>query len=156
VTQRAVEGGKTEVRFADGTRLVVFRNGTEKEARPDGTAVVRFSNGDVKRTVPRPGGGAPAEYYFYSGAGGGTLQVTYPPPPGGGGAACDVFEFASGQVELHWGAGADGAPDGRTGAKEIVYADGTVKVVDARGEGRTTFPDGRTLVEAHGGGEEDA
>lgn len=35
----------------DGGKLVVYRNGTEKETRPDGTVVIRFPNGDVKCTL---------------------------------------------------------------------------------------------------------
>jgi hypothetical protein len=35
----------------DGGKLVVYRNGTEIETRPDGTVVIRFPNGDVKCTL---------------------------------------------------------------------------------------------------------
>lgn len=35
----------------DGGKLVFYRNGTEKETRPDGTCVIRFPNGDVKCTL---------------------------------------------------------------------------------------------------------
>ena len=41
--------GKVERRYSDGTRIVSFRNGTEKELAPDGTSIVRFVNGDVKQ-----------------------------------------------------------------------------------------------------------
>ena len=34
-----------------GGKLTVYRNGTEKETRPDGTCVIRFPNGDVKCTL---------------------------------------------------------------------------------------------------------
>ena len=37
--------------LADGGKLVVYRNGTEKETRPDGTCVIRFPNGDVRCTL---------------------------------------------------------------------------------------------------------
>lgn len=37
--------------LADGEKLVVYRNGTEKETRPDGTCIIRFPNGDVKCTL---------------------------------------------------------------------------------------------------------
>lgn len=37
--------------LVDGGKLVVYRNGTEKETRPDGTCIIRFPNGDVKCTL---------------------------------------------------------------------------------------------------------
>jgi hypothetical protein len=36
--------------LVDGGKLVFYRNGTEKETRPDGTCVIRFPNGDIKCT----------------------------------------------------------------------------------------------------------
>lgn len=117
VSERAWEAnGKVERRYQDGTRLVVFRNGTEKEQRPDGATIVRFSNGDIKRTAAteqRPDDAS--EYYFFNESR--TLHTAY---DAGG---YDVYEFPSGQLELHW--------RGLAGAKEILYPDGTAKVTAA-------------------------
>ncbi len=52
VLERTVGEGKVERRYSDGTRIVTFRNGTEKELAPDGTSIVRFVNGDVKQVPP--------------------------------------------------------------------------------------------------------
>ena len=49
VLERTVGEGKIERRYSDGTRIVSFRNGTEKELAPDGTSIVRFVNGDIKQ-----------------------------------------------------------------------------------------------------------
>jgi hypothetical protein len=123
----AGDSGKVEERFADGSRVVRFRNGTEKEQRPDGVTIVRFNTGDVKRTgvaaVPEPGAPsgtvtATLEAYYYHDAA--TLHTTYALPAGGGGSY-EVFAFPSGQVELH-------RPGG---AKEIIFPDGSVKAVAA-------------------------
>ncbi len=46
--ERQMGDGKVERRYADGRRVVTFRNGTEKELAPDGRTVVRFVNGDIK------------------------------------------------------------------------------------------------------------
>lgn len=116
VSERAWEtNGKVERRYADGTRLVVFRNGTEKEQRPDGATVVRFNNGDIKRSEAASAAAsanAATEYYFFAESR--TLHTAYD------GGSYDVYEFPSGQLELHW----RGVP----GAKEILYPDGTAKV----------------------------
>ena len=115
VQQTEVEGpsGKTEMRFADGSRVVRFRNGTEKEQRPGGISIVRFNNGDIKRSVPRDiseGGGVVDSYYYASA---GTLQTTYP-------HGIDVYEFPNGQIELH---------DSLASLKEILFNDGSVRSV---------------------------
>ena len=115
VQQTEVEGpsGKTEMRFADGSRVVRFRNGTEKEQRPGGVSIVRFNNGDIKRSVPRDvtEGGGVVDSYFYASAG--TLQTTYP-------HGIDVYEFPNGQIELH---------DSIASLKEILFNDGSVRSV---------------------------
>lgn len=124
-------GGKTERRFSDGSRVLLFRNGTEKEDRPDGTSIVRYNNGDVKRTLPSaalqlPPGGKVEAYYFGES---GTLHTSYELA---GGVRYDVFEFPSGQLELHRDVGPGaGAHASAVNAKqrEVLYPDGTVKVM---------------------------
>jgi hypothetical protein len=105
--------GKVEMVFADGSRVTRFRNGTEREQRPDGTSIVRFGNGDVKRSSLRDAaeGGGVVDSYYYSNAG--TLQTTYP-------AGIEVFEFPSGQIELH---------DTLAGFKEILFVGGSTRIV---------------------------
>ena len=101
--ERDLEAGKREQRFADGTRIVTFRNGTEKEERPDGAIIVRFANGDVRRVGP----GGEVETYLYADAR--TLHTAYR-------GSHEVYEFDSGQVECHWA----------NGDREVLFADGTV------------------------------
>ena len=107
VSQVTLDAGKVETRFADGTRLVRFRNGTEKETTvgDEQTMTVRFANGDVKRTAVAGGG---IETYWYADAN--TLQTTYPAVIGmdvgmgadGQSTAYDIYEFVvTGQVERH-------------------------------------------------------
>ena len=96
VSQSILEGGKGASRFADGTRLVRFKNGTERETGAGGAVTVRFANGDVRRSFP-----SGVEVYYYQAAA--TIQTTYP-NGGKGGAGYDVYEFPrTAQVELHWG-----------------------------------------------------
>lgn len=49
--------------LVDGGKLVVYRNGCEKETRPDGTCVIRFPNGDVKCTLGGESGVGIVAYY---------------------------------------------------------------------------------------------
>jgi urease gamma subunit len=108
VSQHALEGGKVESRFADGTRLVRFRNGTEREVSAEGVATTRFANGDVRKSLP-----SGEEVYYYEAAG--TLQHTR--------EGYDVFEFlATGQVELHWG------PAHANRGVEVLFPDGSVRL----------------------------
>lgn len=157
VGERPLEQGRVERRYADGSRVLAFANGTEKERRPDGTLIVRFSNGDVQRTLPPPapsggsagssagtiggaagstGAGGPAlsELYFFAASG--TLQGTF---AGSGGVT--AFAFANGQVEVTHpagtsipGAGGLSVGSGAAGStadaatKEILFPDGSLAV----------------------------
>ncbi|KAJ1462935.1 T-complex protein 10, C-terminal domain-containing protein, partial [Pelagophyceae sp. CCMP2097] len=96
--------GKMERAFEDGGREVLYRNGTRKEVR-GGCSVVRFVNGDVKRTE------VDAVVYYYAEA-----RTTHTTQPSTG---MEVFEFPNGQVEKH----------DRDGTKEILFPDGTRKVI---------------------------
>lgn len=115
VAERALDGGKVERRYADGTRIVTFRNGTEKEVAPSGDVTVRFNNGDVKQTWVLPGagdvggeggGGLEVESYLYADSH--VVHSTY-----ANGLA--AFEFPSGQLELHR----------LDGMVEVIFPDGT-------------------------------
>lgn len=120
VAERALDGGKVERRYVDGTRIVTFRNGTEKETAPNGVVTVRFNNGDVKQTWVLPLGGAAAatdgasggsdgiavESYLYADSH--VVHSTYA-------NGLQAFEFPSGQLELH-------RPDGMV---EVIFPDGT-------------------------------
>ena len=52
VSERQLADGKVERKFRDGRRVVLFRNGTQKELTADGRTIVRFVNGDVKEVCP--------------------------------------------------------------------------------------------------------
>jgi hypothetical protein len=129
VAQSMLEGGKVETRFADGSRLLRFKNGTEREVRlsfaagPSAggsaeTTTVRFANGDVKRSLP-----CGTELYYYAAAR--TLQTSYAPGAGRGSApgsgsrpGFEVYEFLeTGQIELHWAGGR---------GTEVLFPDGSV------------------------------
>ena len=84
------QAGRAELRWADGSRLVRFSNGTEKERRPDGTTIIRYPNGDVQRGLPP--GGALIELYFYASTA--SLQGTFAAD------GAQAFAFASGQLEV--------------------------------------------------------
>jgi len=114
VSQHTLEGGKVETRFADGTRLVRFKNGTEREILPNGDVTVRFVNGDIKRTAAA----TRVETYFYAAVG--TIQTTY--PAAAGALGYDVFEFtATKQFELHAG----------KERVEVLFPDGSCTVTHA-------------------------
>lgn len=49
--------------LSDGGKLIVYRNGTEKELRPDGTVTIRFPNGDVKCTLGNEKSAGIVAYY---------------------------------------------------------------------------------------------
>jgi hypothetical protein len=124
---KELDAGKIELKFADGTRLVKFKNGTEKEQCANGDVIIRFSNHDVKRTVaagrvissPTAAANVSAiltEVYYYHEAG--TLHSTYTDRDNHAALAFEVFEFPNGQVELHYS----------NGSKEILFPTGKVKV----------------------------
>lgn len=149
VAERPLEQGRIERRYADGSRVLAFANGTEKERRPDGTLIVRFSNGDVQRTLPAasstgPSAGAGAialpslsELYYFAASG--TLQGTF---AGSGGVT--AFAFANGQVEVthpssvgssnlsSTGAGAGSDAAAAAAAKEILFLDGSLSMRPAQ------------------------
>lgn len=117
VGERDLDGSKVERTYTDGTRVVFFKNGTQKEHSPSGRVVIRYSNGDVKVTGLLGGdgdaGGSAAECYYYAESD--VIHTTY------GATGCQAYDFPTGQVEMHW-------PDGR---KEIQFADGTISVTPA-------------------------
>jgi hypothetical protein len=151
LSERSLEGGRVERRYADGSRVLVFGNGTEKERRTDGTAIVRYSNGDVQRTLPSaPTALAPAaqsmassftlspplhdqppqpqlvELYYFAASQ--TLQATFAAPPTGTAPASSAAPGAPGEAQgpvqvFGFGSGQVEAvlPDG---SKEVLFADG--------------------------------
>lgn len=106
-----LKDGKTERRFKNGKRTLIFKNKTEKDFYPDGRSVVRFVNGDVKQTFSDTG--VIVYYYVDSDA----THTTYPDKT-------EVFEFSSGQVERHY----------PNGVREVEYADGARKIMHVNGE----------------------
>ncbi|XP_054945376.1 centromere protein J isoform X2 [Physeter macrocephalus] len=114
--------GKIEKVYKNGCHVILFPNGTRKEASADGkTVTVTFFNGDVKQVMPD----GRVIYYYAATL---TTHTTY---PGG----LEVLHFSSGQIEKHF-------PDGR---KEITFPDQTIKNLFADGQEESIFPDG-TIV----------
>ncbi|XP_059935662.1 centromere protein J isoform X2 [Mesoplodon densirostris] len=104
--------GKIEKVYKNGCHVILFPNGTRKEASADGkTVTVTFFNGDVK------------QIYYYAATH--TTHTTYP-------EGLEVLHFSSGQIEKHF-------PDGR---KEITFPDQTIKNLFADGQEESIFPDG--------------
>ncbi|KAL7871551.1 hypothetical protein SRHO_G00065340 [Serrasalmus rhombeus] len=121
--------GKIEQLLSDGSRVIVFRNGTKKEIGVDQRSVtVTFFNGDVKRTLPDG-----TVVYFYSDAQ--TTHSTYP-------SGLEILQFPNNQKEKHY-------PDGR---REIFFPDGTVKNLYPDGRQESVFQDG-TVVKLSKNGE---
>ncbi|XP_040596609.1 centromere protein J [Mesocricetus auratus] len=114
--------GKVEKVYKNGSRVILFPNGTRKEVSADGKSItVTFFNGDVKQVMPDE-----RVVYYYAAAQ--TTHTTYP-------EGLEVLHFSSGQIEKHF-------PDGR---KEITFPDQTVKNLFADGQEESIFPDG-TIV----------
>ncbi|KAL7888454.1 hypothetical protein AOLI_G00034280 [Acnodon oligacanthus] len=121
--------GKIEQLLSDGSRVIVFRNGTKKEIGVDQRSVtVTFFNGDVKRTLADG-----TVVYFYSDAQ--TTHSTYP-------SGLEILQFPNNQKEKHY-------PDGR---REIFFPDGTVKNLYPDGQQESVFQDG-TVVKLSKNGE---
>ncbi|XP_069058399.1 centromere protein J isoform X2 [Pleurodeles waltl] len=114
--------GKVEKILKNGCHIILFPNGTRKEASADGTSVtVTFFNGDIKRVMPDQ----TVIYYFADAQ---TTHTTYPD-------GLEVLHFSNGQIEKHY-------PDGR---KEITFPDQTVKNLFLDGREESIFPDGTII-----------
>lgn len=114
--------GKVEKTLKDGSKVVVFPNGTQKEISSDGKTVkVRFANGDIKQIY---GDGSIVYYYEENG----TTHTTHHD-------GLQVFEFPNKQVEHHF-------PDG---TKQITFPDQTVKYLHTDGTEQTVFSDGTEM-----------
>ncbi|XP_026778705.3 centromere protein J [Pangasianodon hypophthalmus] len=121
--------GKVEQLLSDGSRVIVFRNGTRKEIGADQKSItVMFFNGDVKRVLPDG-----TMVYYYCDAQ--TTHSTYP-------SGLEVLQFPNKQKEKRH-------PDG---TREILFPDGTVKTMYPDGRQESFFPDG-TVVKLSKNGE---
>lgn len=130
--------GKVERVCPDGSREILFTNGTRKQISSDGqTIIVSFFNGDMKQILPDG-----RVLYYYADAR--TTHTTYAD-------GLQIFHFASGQVEKHY---IDGTkeiqfPDETikylfpNGSAESVFLDGTVVHVETNGNKQITFPNGQ-------------
>ncbi|XP_058235165.1 centromere protein J isoform X1 [Hemibagrus wyckioides] len=120
--------GKVEQLLSDGSRVIVFRNGTRKEISADQKLItVMFFNGDVKRVLAD----GTAIYYYCEAQ---TTHSTYP-------SGLEVLQFPNKQKEKRH-------PDG---TREILFPDGTVKTVYADGRQESFFPDGTVVKLAKNG-----
>ncbi|XP_060772381.1 centromere protein J isoform X2 [Neoarius graeffei] len=121
--------GKVEQLLSDGSRVIVFRNGTRKEIGVDQKSImVTFFNGDVKRILADG-----TTVYYYSDAQ--TTHSTYP-------SGLEVLEFPNKQREKRH----------PNGTREIFFSDGTVKTMYPDGRQESFFPDG-TIVKLSKNGE---
>jgi len=133
--------GKVERICPDGSREILFTNGTRKQISADGqTIIVSFFNGDIKQMLPDG-----RVVYCYADAQ--TTHTTYAD-------GLQIFQFANGQVEKHY---IDGTkeiqfPDQTikylfsNGSAESVFLDGTIVHVDSTGDKQITFPNGQKEV----------
>ncbi|KAK3516695.1 hypothetical protein QTP70_022186 [Hemibagrus guttatus] len=130
--------GKVEQLLSDGSRVIVFRNGTRKEIAADQKSItVMFFNGDVKRiladgTTADDSVCLCSQIYYYCDAR--TTHSTYP-------SGLEVLQFPNKQKEKRH-------PDG---TREILFPDGTVKTVYADSRQESFFPDGTVVKLAKNG-----
>jgi len=133
--------GKVERVCPDGSREILFTNGTRKQISSDGqTIIVSFFNGDIKQILPDG-----RVVYYYADAQ--TTHTTYAD-------GLQIFQFTNGQVEKHY---IDGTkeiqfPDQTikylfpNGSAESVFLDGTVVHVESNGNKQITFPNGQKEI----------
>ncbi|XP_060722160.1 centromere protein J, partial [Tachysurus vachellii] len=120
--------GKVEQLLSDGSRVIVFRNGTRKEIGADQKSItVTFFNGDVKRVLADG-----TTVYYYCDAR--TTHSIYP-------SGLEVLQFPNKQIEKRH-------PDG---TREILFPDGTIKTVYGDGRQESSFPDGTVVKLAKNG-----
>ncbi|CAI5727920.1 unnamed protein product [Hyaloperonospora brassicae] len=121
-------GGKRELSYADGSRTIMFPNGSKKDIDASGHFVIEFANGDRQEFFPDTG---VSVYSYYEAQ---TTLTTYPD-------SRRVYEFANQQIETT-------LPDGTV---EIQFTDGTTKTISANGDEFSVFPDGTTMLKQHDG-----
>ncbi|XP_048582461.1 centromere protein J isoform X2 [Nematostella vectensis] len=120
--------GKVEQVQPDGSRVILFANGTRREISSDGkTVIVTFFNGDIKQVMPDQ-----RVVYYYSEAQ--TTHTTYPD-------GLEVLQFPNNQIEKHY----------TDGTKEIIFPDQTVKYLHTNGSEECVFPDGTVQRLSHDG-----
>ena len=121
---------KTEHILSDRSRLVLFADGTRKHIGVDGSTRVDFPNGDYKVSTRHTAHGQPHTVYYYASRR--VLHRSYEGKSGGGSSgAMDEYVFEDGQMERHW----------KDGRKDIQFADGSRKTIDAQGRQTTVWPD---------------
>ena len=114
--------GKVEQIYGDGSKLILFPNGTEKyifgnlNFKKHKQIFVKFPNGDIKKIL-----GDGSEVYFYA-----ANNIIHATKSDG----IELFYFES-QHEIHF---ADNT-------KHILFADGTKKTIYPNGEEQCVFPD---------------
>ena len=120
--------GKVERICPDGSREILFTNGTRKQISADGkTIIVSFFNGDIKQILPDG-----RVVYYYADAQ--TTHTTYAD-------GLQIFQFANGQMENHY----------IDGTKEIQFPDQTIKYLFPDGSAESVFLDGTVVhVESNG------
>jgi len=113
--------GKMEQIYGDGSKLILFPNGTEKyifgnlSHKKHKQIFVKFPNGDIKKILSDG-----VEVYFYA-----QNNIIHATKPEG----VELFYFES-QHEIHFG----------DNTKHILFADGTKKYIYPNGEEQCVFP----------------
>ncbi|XP_071945251.1 centrosomal P4.1-associated protein-like [Antedon mediterranea] len=114
--------GKVEHVNKDGSRVILFKNGTRKDISSNGeTITVTFFNGDIKQILPDQ-----RVVYYYQ-----ETQTTHTTYQDG----LEILQFANNQMEKHY-------PDG---TKEITFPDQTIKYLFPNGREESIFGDGTVL-----------
>jgi hypothetical protein len=113
--EKQYRDGICERRYPNGTRLVLYKNGTTKEYQANGNEITRYTNLDVKRVFPD----GKLVYYFSEKE---VTQTTYPD-------GMMLTEFADGQTEKKY----------TNGMTEIVFPNHSIRYIYPNGEKEDIF-----------------
>ena len=110
IRKEKLSDGKIINFYEKDIREVIFPSGVQKEIHSDGYQLVKFPNNDIKQLFPDG-----RMIYFFNESK--TVQSTIPIEK------LQVFKFSNGQIERHYD----------NGEKQILYSDGTVKLINKYG-----------------------
>ena len=107
--------------YNDNKKEIFFPSGVRKEIFNDGYQIVYFVNGDIKQNYPD----GKSVYYFNEAK---TVQTTF-------NNGVSVYKFGNNQLERHY-------PNGK---KQILFPDGTERIILDNGYEETHYKDGTIL-----------
>jgi hypothetical protein len=131
--------------YSDGTKIFFFQDGTEIEFRKNDEKITRFFNGDIKKIVKLDSllkqtdaskkldtefvkkinlNSIFVEIYYFAESS--ILQAIYKDES----LLYQVFEYSTGQLELHWLTNQGAKESQDIMKKEVLYPDGTLKACD--------------------------